>query len=178
MAGRKPVLLLDRFDRAFRHPHPVSLGDERAWRERQRKPQLSRNRGCHPVLWGGARCGLAPTNVMISNTDYHLRNHGFLYAGGAGWRLPPAYDLNLSQRIWARTFYPQQSIRKTPPHRRPRPERCRVLWGSPNLRPACCRRGSQGRFLMAHRGAASWHQKRRSGPGCLCFCRLIQLSAL
>jgi serine/threonine-protein kinase HipA len=31
---------------------------------------------------------------MISNTDYHLRNHGFLYAGGAGWRLPPAYDLN------------------------------------------------------------------------------------
>lgn len=31
---------------------------------------------------------------MISNTDDHLRNHGFLYAGQAGWRLSPAYDMN------------------------------------------------------------------------------------
>jgi serine/threonine-protein kinase HipA len=33
-------------------------------------------------------------NVLISNTDDHLRNHGFLYAGPAGWRLSPAYDMN------------------------------------------------------------------------------------
>jgi serine/threonine-protein kinase HipA len=33
-------------------------------------------------------------NVLMSNTDDHLRNHGFLYAGPAGWRLAPAYDLN------------------------------------------------------------------------------------
>ncbi len=33
-------------------------------------------------------------NVLISNTDDHLRNHGFLYAGPDGWRLAPAYDLN------------------------------------------------------------------------------------
>jgi len=33
-------------------------------------------------------------NVLISNTDDHLRNHGFLYAGPGGWRLAPAYDLN------------------------------------------------------------------------------------
>jgi serine/threonine-protein kinase HipA len=33
-------------------------------------------------------------NVLISNTDDHLRNHGFLYDGQAGWRLSPAYDLN------------------------------------------------------------------------------------
>lgn len=32
--------------------------------------------------------------VLISNTDDHLRNHGFLYAGDQGWRLSPAYDLN------------------------------------------------------------------------------------
>ena len=32
--------------------------------------------------------------ILISNTDDHLRNHGFLYAGTAGWRLSPAYDLN------------------------------------------------------------------------------------
>jgi serine/threonine-protein kinase HipA len=33
-------------------------------------------------------------NVLISNTDDHLRNHGFLYEGPGGWRLSPAYDMN------------------------------------------------------------------------------------
>jgi serine/threonine-protein kinase HipA len=32
--------------------------------------------------------------IMISNTDDHLRNHGFLYSLGRGWSLSPAYDLN------------------------------------------------------------------------------------
>ncbi|ABE57590.1 type II toxin-antitoxin system HipA family toxin [Chromohalobacter israelensis] len=33
-------------------------------------------------------------SVMISNVDDHLRNHGFLWLGNAGWSLAPAYDLN------------------------------------------------------------------------------------
>jgi serine/threonine-protein kinase HipA len=33
-------------------------------------------------------------SVLISNTDDHLRNHGFLYQGTSGWVLSPAYDLN------------------------------------------------------------------------------------
>lgn len=33
-------------------------------------------------------------SILISNTDDHLRNHGFLYEPSAGWRLSPAYDLN------------------------------------------------------------------------------------
>jgi serine/threonine-protein kinase HipA len=52
------------------------------------------------------RYGAAPTedlhelwrrivfSILISNTDDHLRNHGFLYEGNQGWRLSPAYDLN------------------------------------------------------------------------------------
>jgi serine/threonine-protein kinase HipA len=32
--------------------------------------------------------------ILISNTDDHLRNHGFLYQDPKGWRLAPAYDLN------------------------------------------------------------------------------------
>ena len=32
-------------------------------------------------------------NIMISNVDDHLRNHGFLYEGTSGWRLSPLYDL-------------------------------------------------------------------------------------
>lgn len=31
--------------------------------------------------------------VCVSNTDDHLRNHGFMLADG-GWRLAPAYDMN------------------------------------------------------------------------------------
>jgi serine/threonine-protein kinase HipA len=33
-------------------------------------------------------------SILISNTDDHLSNHGFLWSGPAGWRLSPAYDLN------------------------------------------------------------------------------------
>jgi serine/threonine-protein kinase HipA len=33
-------------------------------------------------------------NIMVSNTDDHLRNHGFLLTPNAGWRLSPAYDMN------------------------------------------------------------------------------------
>jgi serine/threonine-protein kinase HipA len=31
---------------------------------------------------------------LISNTDDHLRNHGFLRTSTAGWSLSPAFDLN------------------------------------------------------------------------------------
>lgn len=32
--------------------------------------------------------------MLVSNTDDHLRNHGFLLTPGRGWRLAPAFDLN------------------------------------------------------------------------------------
>jgi len=32
-------------------------------------------------------------NIAVSNTDDHLRNHGFIYKTG-GWLLSPAYDIN------------------------------------------------------------------------------------
>jgi len=32
-------------------------------------------------------------NIAVSNTDDHLRNHGFIYNKG-GWLLSPAYDIN------------------------------------------------------------------------------------
>jgi serine/threonine-protein kinase HipA len=33
-------------------------------------------------------------SVLISNTDDHLRNHGFLHETGGSWKLSPAFDLN------------------------------------------------------------------------------------
>jgi hypothetical protein len=55
-------------------------------------------------------------NILISNTDDHLRNHSFLYAGQEGWRLSLAYYLNpvptdIKPRIprsWARESTPQE----------------------------------------------------------------------
>lgn len=32
--------------------------------------------------------------ILISNTDDHLRNHGFLHQRGESWTLSPAFDLN------------------------------------------------------------------------------------
>lgn len=33
-------------------------------------------------------------NILVSNTDDHLRNHGFIMVPGRGWRLSEAYDIN------------------------------------------------------------------------------------
>jgi len=33
-------------------------------------------------------------NLLVSNTDDHLRNHGFILVPGKGWRLSAAYDMN------------------------------------------------------------------------------------
>ena len=35
-------------------------------------------------------------SVLISNTDDHLRNHGFIRVDDKGWRLSPVYDVNPS----------------------------------------------------------------------------------
>ncbi|WP_236783274.1 type II toxin-antitoxin system HipA family toxin [Aliivibrio fischeri] len=35
-------------------------------------------------------------NIMVSNSDDHLRNHGFIF-DSKGWRLSPAYDINPTQ---------------------------------------------------------------------------------
>lgn len=36
-------------------------------------------------------------NILVGNTDDHLRNHGFLYIGGR-WHLSPAFDITMSKR--------------------------------------------------------------------------------
>ena len=32
--------------------------------------------------------------ILVSNTDDHLKNHGFIYSGRDRWRLSPAFDIN------------------------------------------------------------------------------------
>lgn len=97
----KPVLLVRRFDRAgarTRGPFLSAMSmlgarDNETHSYLEIADALSRY-GAEPrqdlaELWRRIVC-----NVLISNLDDHLRNHGFLYAGPAGWRLAPVYDLN------------------------------------------------------------------------------------
>ena len=96
----KPVLLLRRFDRAGAARIPflsaMSMLDAS---DNQPRSYLE-------IVDVLRQCGAKPKadmqdlwrrivfSIMISNTDDHLRNHGFLYDGQAGWRLSPAYDMN------------------------------------------------------------------------------------
>lgn len=53
-------------------------------------------------------------NILVSNVDDHLRNHGFLYVGKQGWALSPAYDLNptpqdVRDRILTTTIIPDDA---------------------------------------------------------------------
>lgn len=53
-------------------------------------------------------------NILISNVDDHLRNHGFLLTGKEGWALSPVYDLNptpqdVRQRILTTSISPDDA---------------------------------------------------------------------
>jgi len=98
--AQKPVLLLRRFDRdgARRIPFLSAMSMLGAKDNEQRSyleiVDALRQHGAAPKEDIQALWRRLVFNILISNTDDHLRNHGFLYEGQAGWRLSPAYDLN------------------------------------------------------------------------------------
>lgn len=96
----KPVLLLRRFDRALGQRIPflsamsmlgASDNESRSYLE---FVDALRRYGASPKQDMQALWRRIVFNILISNTDDHLRNHAFLYTGPHGWRLAPAYDLN------------------------------------------------------------------------------------
>jgi serine/threonine-protein kinase HipA len=99
VAGR-PVLLLRRFDRrsAIRIPFLSAMSMLGASDDETRSylefVDALRQHGAAPKEDMRALWRRIVFNILISNTDDHLRNHGFLYAGPDGWRLAPAYDMN------------------------------------------------------------------------------------
>lgn len=52
------------------------------------------NHGADPVHDRAELFRRIAFSILISNTDDHLRNHGFLWSGRRGWKLSPCYDLN------------------------------------------------------------------------------------
>jgi serine/threonine-protein kinase HipA len=96
----KSVLVVDRFDRAgeLRIGYVSAMtmleaadGDQGSYLEiadviERQSPTAARDLA---ELWRRIAFTIA-----ISNTDDHLRNHGFLHSTSAGWSLSPAFDLN------------------------------------------------------------------------------------
>ena len=98
--GNRKVLVIERFDRTGAKRIPfLSAMSMLSSRDNETRSYLEiadslRMHGDQPrtdlkELWRRI-----VFNILISNTDDHLRNHGFLFFGGSGWRLSPAYDLN------------------------------------------------------------------------------------
>lgn len=98
----QPVLLLDRFDRNGVQRIPYLsfmslLGARDNDREPHSYPDMAdalRAEGARPDHDRAELWRRLIFNILISNTDDHLRNHGVLYSGGDGWILAPAFDLN------------------------------------------------------------------------------------
>lgn len=96
----RPIFIMDRFDRGEagqRIPFISALtalsaadGDSRSYVELL---DLLRQDGAAPERDCAQLWRRMVFNILISNTDDHLRNHGYLREPG-GWRLAPAYDLN------------------------------------------------------------------------------------
>jgi len=98
--GDRNVLVVDRFDRrgATRVGYASAMtmleasdGDQRSYLEiaeviEQRSTAVAAELR---QLWGRIAF-----SILISNTDDHLRNHGFLHERGDSWMLSPAFDLN------------------------------------------------------------------------------------
>jgi serine/threonine-protein kinase HipA len=98
--ANKPVLLLRRFDReqGMRLPFLSAMSMLGA-KDNEAHSYLEfvdilRQHGAAPKEDMRALWRRIVFSILISNTDDHLRNHGFLWAGPTGWRLSPAYDLN------------------------------------------------------------------------------------
>src|SRR5580658_573423 len=98
--AKKPVMLLRRFDREGNRRLPfLSAMSMLGAKDNETRSYLEivdalRRHGAAPKEDMEALWRRLVFNILISNTDDHLRNHGFLYAGQEGWRLSPAYDLN------------------------------------------------------------------------------------
>lgn len=98
--ANKPTLIIQRFDRHFKQRIPfLSALSMIGAKDNEQHSYLE-------IVDALKQYGASPSqdisdlwkriifNILISNTDDHLRNHGFLYEKYKGWRLSPLYDVN------------------------------------------------------------------------------------
>jgi serine/threonine-protein kinase HipA len=98
--GDRSVLIIDRFDRQGRarigYASAMTMleagdGDQRSYLE---IAEVIEERSTTPTADLGQLWRRVCFSILISNTDDHLRNHGFLHERAESWALAPAFDLN------------------------------------------------------------------------------------
>lgn len=103
-AGKKQVIIIKRFDRNGRTRIPFlsamsmlnAIDNDSQIHSYLEIADAIRQYGASPKedlleLWKRI-----VFSILISNTDDHLKNHGFLYINQKGWKLSPLYDVNPS----------------------------------------------------------------------------------
>jgi len=98
---RVPVAVIRRFDRAAangRIPYQSAASLLQAAREEDRSyveiADAIRARGHSPTRDARQLWRRLLLNLLITNVDDHLQNHGFLHVEHGLWRLAPAFDIN------------------------------------------------------------------------------------
>ena len=96
----KPIFVSKRFDRVNEHRVPfMSAMAMTQHRDREEASYLElvdviTEQGANPKNDRIELFRRVAFSILVSNTDDHLRNHGFLWLGNLGWTLSPAYDIN------------------------------------------------------------------------------------
>ena len=100
LVGDKPIFVSKRFDREgeIRIPFMSAMAmTQHADREEASYLELVdviTENGANPKEDRKELFRRVTFSILVSNTDDHLRNHGFLWMGNDGWTLSPAYDIN------------------------------------------------------------------------------------
>lgn len=96
-----PIAIIQRFDRSAgdgRIPYLSAASMLQASREEEHAyteiMDVIRAQCADPVHDGQQLWRRMVFNLLITNVDDHLQNHGFLHVGRGLWRLSPAFDLN------------------------------------------------------------------------------------
>jgi serine/threonine-protein kinase HipA len=99
--GKVPVAVIRRFDRDGvdgRIPYQSAASLLQASREEDRSyteiADAIRSHGHNPTQDVRQLWRRLVFNLLITNVDDHLQNHGFLHVDGGLWRLAPAFDIN------------------------------------------------------------------------------------
>lgn len=99
LVAKRPVIMIRRFDRtakgrlAFMSALTALSATDHEQRSYLELAEVIRKAGSATTEDLGELWRRIVFNILVSNTDDHLRNHGFLRDDG-GWRLAPAFDLN------------------------------------------------------------------------------------
>ncbi|EAZ97472.1 type II toxin-antitoxin system HipA family toxin [Marinobacter sp. ELB17] len=106
MSGKRPVLLVSRFDRESGQPSAHYLSGQSALATRKiQESDFAKDYSYQGLATVIRKLSSQPKqdltelftrmafNVAIGNTDDHLKNHGFLFKPDQGWSLAPAFDL-------------------------------------------------------------------------------------